>query len=187
MAQPKPRNQMPAGTLRRWVAARREAMKTFSVLAMTAILVATGAAAQNLSGNEVASAARSDVGHQTQTKKRIAKPHGGSAFASVPRSRAVNAFDGDWSVLIQTRDGNCDPAYRYGVQIQNGEIQNGGSAPVTVEGRVAPSGAVQVSVSAGSQEAHGAGRLSRTSGTGTWRGEGSLGTCAGTWVAERRE
>jgi hypothetical protein len=181
------RNQIPAGTLRRWVVARREAMKTLSVLAMTAILVATGAAAQNVSGSEGASATRADVRHPTQAKKPIAKPRGSNSFASAPRSRAANAFDGDWSVLIQTRDGNCDPAYRYGVQIQNGEILNGGSAPVTVEGRVAPSGAVQVSVSAGSQEAHGAGRLSRTSGMGTWRGEGSFGSCAGTWVAERRE
>jgi hypothetical protein len=162
-------------------------MKTLSVLAMTAILVASGAAAQNVSGSEAASAARSGVAHPTQAKKQAVKPRGSSAFATAPRSRAVNAFDGDWSVLIQTRDGNCDPAYRYGVQIQNGEILNGGSAPVTVEGRVAPSGAVQVSVSAGSQEAHGAGRLSRTSGMGTWRGQGTLGTCAGTWVAERRE
>lgn len=162
-------------------------MKTLSVLAMTAILVATSAAAQDISGAEVASAARADVGHPTQTKKPIAKPRSSSAFASVPRSRAANAFDGDWSVLIQTRDGNCDPAYRYGVQIQNGDILNGGSAPVTVEGHVAPSGAVQVSVAAGNQEAHGAGRLSRTSGMGTWRGQGLLGTCAGTWMAERRE
>ena len=113
----------------------------------------------------------SDAG-QEASREAAAKPRGSSAFATAPRSRAVNAFDGDWSVLIQTRDGNCDPAYRYGVQIQNGEILNGGSAPVTVEGRVAPSGAVQVSVSAGSQEAHGAGRLSRTSGMGTWRGQG---------------
>jgi hypothetical protein len=178
---------MPDGTLRRWVVARREAMKTLSVLAMTAILVATGAAAQNVSGSEVANAAHSNVGHPTQAKKRIAKPHGSGAFASVPGSRAANAFDGDWSVLIRTQVGDCDPAYRYGVQIENGEILNGGSAPVTLEGYVAPSGAVRVSVSAGNQEAHGAGRLSRTSGGGTWRGEGSLGTCAGTWVAQRRE
>jgi len=162
-------------------------MKTLSVLAMTAILVASGAAAQNISGSEAASGVRSGVPHPTQAKKQTAKPRGSSAFATAPRSRAANAFDGDWSVLIQTRNGNCDPAYRYGVQIQNGEILNGGTAPVTVEGRVAPSGTVQVSVSAGSQEAHGAGRLSRTSGLGTWRGQGSLGTCAGTWMAERRE
>ena len=168
-------------------------MKTPSVLVMTAALVATGAAAQGIAGSEAAqqpesaSRIRADVGHPTQAKQRTTSPRGSSAFASAPRSRAANAFDGDWSVLIQTQVGDCDRAYRYGVQIQNGDILNGGSAPVTLEGHVAPRGAVRVSVSAGNEEAHGTGRLSRTSGTGSWRGQGSLGTCAGTWVAERRE
>jgi hypothetical protein len=89
-------------------------------------------------------------------------------------------------VLIQTRAGGCAPSYRYGVRIQNGEVLNGGSEPVDLQGRVARNGAVRVSVAAGGQEAHGAGRLSRTSGGGTWQGQGSAGTCAGTWVAERR-
>ena len=36
------------------------------------------------------------------------------------------------------------------------------------------------------QQANGQGRLSRTVGTGTWQGGGSLGSCAGVWQAERR-
>jgi hypothetical protein len=153
-------------------------MKTLSVLAAAAALmtVATGAFAQTGSS-------------------RGAGAHGMSAFASTPSARsssersraAVRAFDGEWSVVIQTEAGNCDPAYRYGVRIENGEVLNAGGERVALAGRVAPNGAVQVSVSAGDQEAHGAGRLSRASGSGSWRGQGSLGVCAGTWVAERRE
>jgi hypothetical protein len=151
-------------------------MNTISVLAgkaalataalMTAALVATGASAQ--------------VRHSGAAAEHGAR--GSSAFASASARR----FDGNWSVLIQTQVGDCDRAYRYGVQIQNGEIFNGGGESVALEGRVSPNGAVRVSVSAGNQAAQGAGRLSQTSGSGSWRGEGSLGTCAGTWVAERR-
>src|SRR5580704_15741052 len=167
-------------------------MKSLSVLALTAALIASGAAAQGISDRDGArqtdsATAASYTRHSTAAEKRTARSRASRAFASVPRARSSSAFDGDWSVLIQTRAGNCDPAYRYGVQIQNGEILNGGGEPVTLEGHVAPSGVVQVSVAAGGQEAHGAGRLSRTSGSGSWRGQGSAGTCAGTWVAERRE
>jgi hypothetical protein len=162
-------------------------MKLLSVLAMTAALVATGASAQGVYDRggvrqQDSASDRSDVRHSTKAKERIARPRGGSSYAS-----ASSAFDGDWSVLIQTRVGQCTPTYRYGVHIQNGEVLNGGGEPVELEGHVARNGAVQVTVAAGGQEAHGAGRLSRTTGGGTWRGQGSAGTCAGTWVAERRE
>ncbi len=174
-------------------------MKSLSVLALTAALIATGAAAQGISDRDGArqpdsATAASYTRHPTAAEKRTERSRGNRSFASAratrlgsERARASSAFDGDWSVLIQTRAGNCDPAYRYGVQIQNGEILNGGGEAVTLEGHVAPSGVVQVSVAAGGQEAHGAGRLSRTSGSGSWQGQGSAGTCAGTWVAERRE
>jgi hypothetical protein len=156
------------------------AMLTAAV--MTAAVAAGGASAQ-------AASAR----HSSEAREHGAR--GSSAFASAFDTRsplekvrpAARAFDGDWSVLIQTRLGNCDPAYRYGVRIENGEIFNAGGEAVALEGRVARSGAVRVSVSAGNQEAQGAGRLSRTSGGGSWRGQGSLGVCSGTWVAERRD
>jgi hypothetical protein len=170
-------------------------MKTLSVLAMTAALIATGASAQGASERanqwqDSATADRSDVRTPTKAKTPIATPRGTSSFASVPAARtraAASPFDGDWSVLIETRVGACAPTFRYGVQIQNGEVVNGGGEQVALAGRVAHNGAVRVSVAAGDQEAHGAGRLSRTSGGGTWQGQGSRGTCAGTWVAERRQ
>jgi hypothetical protein len=180
-------------------------MKTLGVLAMTAALIATGASAQGVSergsprhdsaisaGSDVrhpTSAKESDVTRPTKAKKHVARVRGTSSFASTPAARTrggASAFDGDWSVLIQTRAGACEPSFRYGVRIQNGEVLNGGGAAVALGGRVAPNGAVRVSVAAGDQAAHGSGRLSRTTGGGTWQGQGSRGTCAGTWVADRR-
>jgi len=98
---------------------------------------------------------------------------------------ASTAFDGNWSVVIYTRSGACDAAYRSGVQIQNGIIFPDASG-FNWSGRVSPKGAVRVSVSAGGQSASGSGRLSRNLGGGTWRGQGNRGGCSGTWVAERR-
>jgi hypothetical protein len=102
-----------------------------------------------------------------------------------PPPASTTRFDGSWSVLIVTDSGSCDRAYRYGVQIRNGNVYYEGGV-VNFQGRVASNGSVHVSVSAGSQRAEGQGRMSRDLGTGTWRGQGSTGTCAGTWEAERR-
>jgi hypothetical protein len=97
--------------------------------------------------------------------------------------RAVAAFDGAWSVVISTRSGSCDPQFRFGVQIINGDVVYDGETT----GRVASNGSVQVAIAQGDQRANGQGRLSRDYGSGVWRGIGSAGNCAGTWVAERRD
>jgi hypothetical protein len=103
-----------------------------------------------------------------------------------PAPAAATAFDGMWSVQIITESGTCDRAYRYGVRISNGDVVNESGEAANLQGRVAPNGRIRVSVSAGSQQASGEGRLSATTGSGTWRGEGSAGSCAGVWQAERR-
>ena len=107
-----------------------------------------------------------------------------AALASPASARTV--YDGNWSVLIVTKRGPCDSAYRYGLSIRDGQVFYQGSAPVNVRGRVSAAGQVRVMVSAGSQGASGFGRLSRRYGEGEWRGVGSMGTCIGTWSAERR-
>ena len=61
-----------------------------------------------------------------------------------------------------------------------------GSLAVNVNGQVTGNGFVKVRVSAGSQGATGVGRLSRDYGEGSWQGDGSAGSCSGTWTAERR-
>jgi hypothetical protein len=101
-------------------------------------------------------------------------------------SRNANAYDGSWSVLIVTNIGPCDRGYRYGLTIRGGRVFYQGSLAVNVDGQVAPNGAVRVRVSAGSQGATGIGRLSREYGSGSWRGDGSAGSCSGSWTAERR-
>ena len=102
------------------------------------------------------------------------------------RAGAATAFDGTWSVLIQTDRGQCDRAYRYPLVMRDGRVIYEGDASVNVNGQVSKHGAVRVRVTAGSQSADGTGRLSSAQGSGSWRGTGSSGTCSGTWSAERR-
>lgn len=106
-----------------------------------------------------------------------------AAMAAVasPATSAPN-FDGLWSVVIVTERGTCDRAYRYPIRITRGQMLNEGSSPVTINGRIAGNGTVNVTVSRGNQNATGSGRLNGNSGGGTWRG----GECSGTWQAERR-
>jgi hypothetical protein len=102
------------------------------------------------------------------------------------RSMGRTAYDGNWSVLIVTNSGPCDRGYRYGLAIRGGRVFYEGSLAVNVAGQVSGNGFVTVRVSAGSQGATGTGRLSRDYGSGSWRGDGSAGSCSGTWTAERR-
>jgi hypothetical protein len=109
------------------------------------------------------------------------------AAALMPAPAAARTvYDGNWSVLIVTNSGPCDRAYRYGLAIRDGSVMYDGSAPVNVAGKVQKNGVVNVRVWAGRQGANGIGRLSRTAGGGEWRGTGSMGSCAGSWSAERR-
>lgn len=109
-----------------------------------------------------------------------------ACFAVAAPALARSQFDGDWSVVIVTRGGACEPSFRYGVTISDGAVINSGGSPADVRGRVSPNGAVRVSVQWGNEWASGSGRLGRNSGGGRWRGQGSAGTCEGTWIAQRR-
>jgi hypothetical protein len=109
----------------------------------------------------------------------------GSA-ATAGNAFARTIYDGAWSVLIVTRSGSCEPTYRYGVQISDGNVTYDGGGPITMQGRVTPKGAVRVIVQAGSQWADGSGRLNRNQGGGIWKGQGMSSACAGVWQAERR-
>jgi hypothetical protein len=134
---------------------------------------------------------RSNAKRRAKTNKGASAPIASSPVAATatraaPAAIAATAFDGSWSVVILTQSGPCDHAYRYGVRISNGDVVYDGGEPVGLQGHVAPNGSVRVSLSAGGQQADGQGRLSRTFGTGTWRGQGSGAACAGVWQAERR-
>lgn len=105
-----------------------------------------------------------------------------SATLAATTSNAAPRYDGLWSVSIVTEKGDCDRGYRYPVRISHGMLVNGGSDPFTISGRVAPSGAITVTVSHGDKSATGSGRLAGNEGEGRWSG----GSCSGTWSAERR-
>jgi hypothetical protein len=96
---------------------------------------------------------------------------------------APAAFDGSWSVAINTQSGACNPSYRFRVEIIDGDVVYEGHSA----GQVSRNGGVWVNISQGGQQAAGQGRLSRNYGTGVWRGYGSAGACAGTWQAQRRD
>ena len=104
--------------------------------------------------------------------------------AIVSPASALTLYDGDWSVVIVTRSGACDPSYRVGVQITRGAVDGRGLA--AVQGQVTSRGSVKVTVRSGSQWAYGSGFLSKYRGSGVWRGQGNSGACGGKWLAERR-
>jgi hypothetical protein len=105
-----------------------------------------------------------------------------SATVATTSSYAVPAYDGLWSVSIVTEKGDCDRGYRYPIRIQNGALANAGNVKVDIAGKVQPTGAITVTVSAAGKSANGSGRLSGDLGEGRWSG----GECSGTWTAERR-
>jgi hypothetical protein len=115
--------------------------------------------------------------------ERRARPARADERAALARA----AFDGSWSVVISTRSGGCDPEYRFGIDIVDGNVvYGGGASPASVQGSVSARGAVWVSVTSGGQRADGQGRLLRNTGSGTWSGQGMAGACAGVWQAARR-
>jgi hypothetical protein len=108
------------------------------------------------------------------------------ATATISTAAARTVYDGSWSVLIVTERGTCDRAYRYGVQIVDGQVRYDGGGPINLSGRVMKNGNVQVTVSSAGSRADGAGRLSKSDGRGSWTGGSGSGRCSGYWEAERR-
>jgi len=96
------------------------------------------------------------------------------------------SYDGRWSVLVITEKGDCDRAYRYAVNIANGQLHYAGDASVNMTGTVAADGGINVSIRLRDKGANGSGRLTADSGVGTWHGAGPNAKCAGRWEAEKR-
>jgi hypothetical protein len=96
---------------------------------------------------------------------------------------ARSAYDGPWSLDFVTQRGACDQAYHFDVNINNGIVSHPNL--VRFHGRVAPSGAVRASVTVQDKYASGAGRLTMTSGRGTWSGQSAGARCSGYWTAQR--
>lgn len=105
------------------------------------------------------------------------------AFAHHAQARTI--YDGTWSVTVYGQSGACaGGTYQYTLQIANGNVYyTGGDARIS--GRVNAKGAVYVHVSSSNGSGVGSGRLSRSSGGGSFRGSTSSGPCAGSWSSQR--
>ena len=114
----------------------------------------------------------------------VAALAGAAALPALSPAEAVPGYDGVWSVVIITKEGICDPSYRYPIRITNGNLGNAGTATVSISGKVGKNGAITVNVSTGDKTATGTGRLAGSHGTGSW--SGGNGACSGVWQAERR-
>ncbi len=92
---------------------------------------------------------------------------------------AAASFDGSWNVRIASSRSECGDGATVSIGIANGQIS--GDGMVQASGRVADAGGISVTLVSGIKRASGFGRLSGTSGSGTWRGA----LCSGTWTASR--
>jgi len=107
-----------------------------------------------------------------------------SLVALAPAAHARSAaYDGSWDLVFVTRVGKCDPTYNFTVNISSGLVTHPNL--VKFSGYVAKSGAVRASVTVHDKYAAGSGRLSRTSGHGTWSGHAGTAQCSGYWTAQR--
>jgi len=78
---------------------------------------------------------------------------------------ARSSYDGSWNITFVTQSGDCNPAYNYTVNIENGVIVS--SNVETFRGTVTNSGAVRASVTVQEKRASGSGKL-----TGVFWAEG---------------
>jgi hypothetical protein len=99
---------------------------------------------------------------------------------SIASPAAASTFDGAWNVRIASSNGACPNGASVSIGISNGQVASSNAA-VTASGHVAEAGTISVTLSSGVKRAVGYGRLTATSGSGTWRGA----MCSGTWTAQR--
>jgi hypothetical protein len=99
---------------------------------------------------------------------------------SVVTPAAAATFDGSWDVQIASTKVACPNGTVVSIGINNGRVASN-NAMVTASGRVADAGSISVTLTSGIKRAVGFGHLTRTSGSGTWRGA----LCSGTWTAQR--
>jgi len=102
------------------------------------------------------------------------------AGTSLATPAAAATFDGSWNVQIASSNVACPSGASVSIGINNGQVASN-NAMVTASGRVADAGSISVTLISGIKRAVGFGRLTSTSGSGTWHGA----MCSGTWTAQR--
>jgi hypothetical protein len=103
--------------------------------------------------------------------------------ASTHAAASSAPFDGSWNLAFVTRSGTCDPTYSFTVDVSNGQVTHPNL--VRFKGYVQRSGVVHASVAVQDKYASGSGRLSGSSGKGTWTGHSGSTRCLGYWTAQR--
>jgi hypothetical protein len=93
---------------------------------------------------------------------------------------AAASFDGQWNVRIASTKVACPNGTSVSIGINNGKVESS-NAMISASGHVADAGSINVTLTSGIKRAIGSGRLSATSGSGTWHGA----LCSGTWTAQR--
>ena len=102
------------------------------------------------------------------------------AGISIASPAAAATFDGAWNVRIASSNAACANGASVSIGIRDGQVAAGNGA-FTASGHVAEAGTISVTLISGMKRAVGFGRLTGTSGSGTWRGT----MCSGTWTAQR--
>jgi hypothetical protein len=83
-----------------------------------------------------------------------------------------------------TQSGACDPSYNnFTVNVSDGIVTHPNL--VRFKGYVAKSGSVRAPVTVQDKFASGTGRLSETTGRGSWSGYTGSARCSGYWTARR--
>jgi hypothetical protein len=101
----------------------------------------------------------------------------------VTAANASSAYDGAWSLNFVTLRGACNPTYNFDVNITDGFVSHPNL--VRFSGKVTARGLVHASVTVQDKHADGSGRLTNSSGHGTWRGYEGASQCSGYWTAQR--
>jgi hypothetical protein len=102
------------------------------------------------------------------------------AALSAATPAAAATYDGEWNVQIASSNSACGGGATVSIGISNGQVESTNSL-MKATGRVADAGNISVTLTSGMKRAVGSGRLTATSGSGTWRGA----LCSGTWTAQR--
>jgi hypothetical protein len=100
--------------------------------------------------------------------------------AGAQSTQAASEFDGKWVAHGVTKTGGCPSKFKL-----NGRVVNGSANSPGTTLRVAPDGAMTLTVKLGPNHGVATGQVSNDSGSGTWQAQGPRGTCSGTWTAER--
>lgn len=101
--------------------------------------------------------------------------------AAAPRS--APSFDGQWAVDVIVLRGTCEEGYSFPVRVARGNIVYAGQVDINATGRVGRDGRVTARFTRRGETLTASGRLSGSSGAGTWTAPSR--SCTGRWQARK--